>query len=105
MRHSKRTMMTTSDTDPALKALNIEVRYIVIVVLYLTYGHISNQAVYAQWSLGARNVQPASNQAIYVMDDEDIDSEIVLREDPVPIPLARAARRSIYRCESLQPAP
>ena len=47
-------MMTTSDTDPALKALNIEVRYIVIVVLYLTYGHISNQAVYAQWSLGAR---------------------------------------------------
>ena len=104
--------MTTSDTDPALKALNIEVRYIVIVVLYLTYGHTVSQIKLYMPSghsglapLSFRNVQPASNQAIYVMDDEDIDSEIVLREDPVPIPLARAARRSIYRCESLQPAP
>jgi hypothetical protein len=40
--------------------------------------------------LSFRKIQPASGQAIYVVDDEEIDFETVLKEDPVPIP--RAAR-------------
>lgn len=40
--------------------------------------------------LSFRKIQPTSGQAIYVVDDEEIDFETILKEDPVPIP--RAAR-------------
>lgn len=37
-----------------------------------------------------RKIQPTSGPPVYVVDDEEIDFETILKEEPVPIP--RAAR-------------
>ena len=78
--------LATSDIDHASENI---VRHIAIAVLYPTpqikpvYGH-SGLA-----PLSFRKVH--EGQAVYAVDDdEEIDFETVLREDPVPIP--RAAR-------------
>ncbi|KAF8333466.1 TATA box binding protein associated factor-domain-containing protein [Cantharellus anzutake] len=69
-RHSRRTMMTTSDVDQAFKTLNIEP----------AYGHTSHNAP------TFRRVQPTSGPPIYVVDDDDIDFEVMLKQNPIPVP-------------------
>ncbi|KAF8315128.1 TAF-domain-containing protein [Clavulina sp. PMI_390] len=86
-RHSKRTVMSTTDVDQALRTLNIEP----------VYGHSAASA------LSFRKIQPASGPPIFVVDDEEIDFETVLRDEPIPIP--RAARYTAHwlAIEGVQP--
>ncbi|EPT05360.1 hypothetical protein FOMPIDRAFT_1111798 [Fomitopsis schrenkii] len=73
MRHARRTTMTTSDIDQALRVLNIEP----------LYGHTShNPSTF-------RRVPPipqSNSSAIYFVEDEEIDFDRVLREEKITLP-------------------
>jgi len=74
MRHGRRTTMTTSDIDQALRVLNIEP----------LYGHTPhNPPVFRR--AGPQNNAPGST-SVYFLEDEEIDFDRVLREEKIALP-------------------
>ncbi|KIP02781.1 hypothetical protein PHLGIDRAFT_95578 [Phlebiopsis gigantea 11061_1 CR5-6] len=74
MRHARRTTMTTSDIDQALRVLNIE-------PLYGHYPH--NPAIFRR--VGSYP-QAQSSGAVYFVEDEEIDFDRVIREEKISVP-------------------
>ncbi|KLO08552.1 TAF-domain-containing protein [Schizopora paradoxa] len=73
-RHARRTMMTTSDIDQALRVLNIEP----------LYGHSPHNPPTFKRALPYPQSQAAGT--VYFVEDEEIDFDRVLREDKIPLP-------------------
>ncbi|KAH8109298.1 TAF-domain-containing protein [Phellopilus nigrolimitatus] len=73
-RHARRTTMTTSDIDQALRVLNIEP----------LYGHSPNNPPSFKRALPYPSAPQAG--AVFFVEDEEIDFERVLREEKIPLP-------------------
>lgn len=80
MRHGRRTTMTTSDIDQALRVLNVEP----------LYGHTPyNPPVFrraAAYSTTGSSSAPANSGPVYFIEDEEIDFDRVLREEKIALP-------------------
>ncbi|KZO92649.1 TAF-domain-containing protein [Calocera viscosa TUFC12733] len=90
MKHAKRTALTTSDVDLALRSLNIEP----------LYGH--SPAV----PVAFRRFQPAHNEAkafVYIVEDEEVDLERVVRERRVKVPREIGVKPHWLAVEGVQP--
>ena len=74
MRHARRTTMTTSDIDQALRVLNIEP----------LYGHSSHNPPTFRRALPFPQLPTAG--PVYFIEDEEIDFDRVLREDKITLP-------------------
>jgi transcription initiation factor TFIID subunit 6 len=74
MRHARRTTLTTSDIDRALRVLNIEP----------LYGHSAYTTPIFRRSLPYP--QLASAGPVYFVEDEEVDFERVLREEKLVLP-------------------
>lgn len=74
MRHARRTTLTTSDIDRALRVLNIEP----------LYGHSAYTTPIFRRSLPYQ--QLASAGPVYFVEDEEVDFERVLREEKLVLP-------------------
>ena len=74
MRHARRTTLTTSDIDRALRVLNIEP----------IYGHSAYTTPVFRRSVPYP--QAASAGPVYFVEDEEIDFERVLREEKLVLP-------------------
>lgn len=74
MRHAKRTTLTTSDIDQALRVLNIEP----------LYGHFPHNPPTFRRALPFPQL-PAVGP-VYFVEDEEIDFERVIREDKITLP-------------------
>jgi transcription initiation factor TFIID subunit 6 len=74
MRHARRTTLTTSDIDRALRVLNIEP----------IYGHSAYTTPVFRRSLPY--AQAASAGPVYFVEDEEVDFERVLREEKLVLP-------------------
>lgn len=73
-RHARRTMMTTSDIDQALRVMNIEP----------LYGHSPYNPPTFKRALPYPTSQAAGT--VYFVEDEEIDFDRVLREEKIPLP-------------------
>lgn len=73
MRHGRRTTMTTSDIDQALRVLNIEP----------LYGHSPHNPPTFRRALPFPSLQSAG--PVYFVEDEEIDFERVLREETIKL--------------------
>ncbi|KAI0772233.1 TATA box binding protein associated factor-domain-containing protein [Irpex lacteus] len=74
MRHARRTTMTTSDIDQALRVLNIEP----------LYGHFPHNP--PTFRRAAPWPQPYGPGAVFFVEDEEIDFDRVIREDKITLP-------------------
>lgn len=74
MRHARRTTLTTSDIDLALRTLNIEP----------LYGHTPHASTTFRRALPFPNTPSAGT--VYFVEDEEIDFDKVLREEKIIIP-------------------
>ncbi|KAF8648479.1 hypothetical protein AX16_006260 [Volvariella volvacea WC 439] len=74
MRHGRRTTMTTSDIDQALRVLNIEP----------LYGHTAHNPPAFRRALPFP--QMASAGSVYFVEDEEIDFDRVFREEKIALP-------------------
>jgi transcription initiation factor TFIID subunit 6 len=74
MRHARRTTMTTSDIDNALRVLNIEP----------LYGHNSHSNPSFRRALPFQNTPSAGT--VYFVEDEEIDFDRVLKEEKLQLP-------------------
>ncbi|KAJ6625517.1 transcription initiation factor TFIID complex 60 kDa subunit [Mycena sp. CBHHK59/15] len=74
MRHGRRTIMTTTDIEQALRVLNIEP----------LYGHTSHNPPTFKRALPFPNAPAAG--PVYFVEDEEIDFDRVLREEKITLP-------------------
>ncbi|KAJ3712966.1 TATA box binding protein associated factor-domain-containing protein [Lentinula raphanica] len=101
MRHGRRTTMTTSDIEQALRVLNIEPLYghtphnpPTFRRAAPVYGHLSNNAA----SSGSANAG-----AVYFVEDEEIDFDRVLREEKIVMPKGVSWTAHWLAVEGVQP--
>ncbi len=74
MRHARRTTLTTSDIDQALRVLNIEP----------LYGHFPHNPPTFRRAPPYPHMQTAGT--VYFVEDEEIDFDRIIREDKVALP-------------------
>lgn len=91
MRHGRRTMMTTSDIDQALRVLNIEP----------LYGHSSYNPTTFRRALPFPQVPAAG--PVYFVEDEEIDFDRVLREEKIALPKGVSWTAHWLAVEGVQP--
>src|SRR5260221_12700592 len=66
---------------------------------YLVYGYISHSVPVF------RRVQPASGPPIYTVDDDEIDFETMLKQNPIPVPRKiryAGERHCQYHCRTFR---
>jgi transcription initiation factor TFIID subunit 6 len=99
MRHGRRTTLTSSDIDLALRTLNIEP----------LYGHLPfSQSSYRKAIPFPQISQPGSSQPgaagpVYFVEDEEIDFERVMREEKVMLPKGVSWTAHWLAVEGVQP--
>ncbi|EKM79555.1 hypothetical protein AGABI1DRAFT_74664, partial [Agaricus bisporus var. burnettii JB137-S8] len=99
MRHGRRTTLTSSDIDLALRTLNIEP----------LYGHLPfSQPSYRKALPFPQMNQPGSSQPsaagpVYFVEDEEIDFERVMREEKVMLPKGVSWTAHWLAVEGVQP--
>nr|GAT56810.1 transcription initiation factor TFIID complex 60 kDa subunit [Mycena chlorophos] len=91
MRHGRRTIMTTSDIEQALRVLNIEP----------LYGHSSHNPPSFKRALPFPNALAAGS--VYFVEDEEIDFERVLREERITLPRGVSWTAHWLAVEGVQP--
>ncbi|TEB40014.1 transcription initiation factor TFIID complex 60 kDa subunit [Coprinellus micaceus] len=91
MRHGRRTTMTTSDVDNALRVLNIEP----------LYGHTPYNPTTFRRALPFP--QSTSAGPVYFVEDEEIDFDRVLREEKVTLPKGVTWTAHWLAVEGVQP--
>ncbi|KAF7321660.1 Transcription initiation factor TFIID complex 60 kDa subunit [Mycena kentingensis (nom. inval.)] len=91
MRHGRRTIMTTTDIEQALRVLNIEP----------LYGHSAHNPPSFKRALPFPNAPAAG--AVYFVEDEEIDFERALREERVTLPRAISWDAHWLAVEGVQP--
>ncbi|KAF7315557.1 Transcription initiation factor TFIID complex 60 kDa subunit [Mycena indigotica] len=91
MRHGRRTIMTTSDIEQALRVLNIEP----------LYGHSSHNPPSFKRALPFPNAMAAG--PVYFVEDEEIDFERVLREERITLPKGVSWTAHWLAVEGVQP--
>ncbi|KAI5120130.1 hypothetical protein M0805_001898 [Coniferiporia weirii] len=90
-RHARRTTMTTSDIDQALRVLNIEP----------LYGHSPHNPPTFRRALPYPSAPAAG--PVYFVEDEEIDFERVLREEKIPLPRPASWTAHWLAVEGVQP--
>ncbi|KAF5361003.1 hypothetical protein D9756_005121 [Leucocoprinus leucothites] len=98
MRHGRRTTLTTSDIDHALRTLNIEP----------LYGHLPfSQPSYRKALPFPQISTPGTSQTtavpVYFVEDEEIDFERVLREEKIMLPKGVSWTAHWLAVEGVQP--
>ncbi|KAH7915472.1 TATA box binding protein associated factor-domain-containing protein [Hygrophoropsis aurantiaca] len=91
MRHARRTTITTSDIDQALRVLNIEP----------LYGHSSNNPPAFRRALPFPHL--ANVGPVYFVEDEEIDFDRVLREEKITLPKGVSWAAHWLAVEGVQP--
>ncbi|TFK34769.1 transcription initiation factor TFIID complex 60 kDa subunit [Crucibulum laeve] len=91
MRHGRRTTMTTSDIDQALRVLNIEP----------LYGHSSHNPPTFRRALPFPQMPSAG--PVYFVEDEEIDFDRVLREEKIALPKGVSWTAHWLAVEGVQP--
>lgn len=91
MRHAKRTTMTTSDIDQALRVLNIEP----------LYGHFPHNPPTFRRALPFPQVPAAG--PVYFVEDEEIDFDRALREEKLTMPKGVSWSAHWLAVEGVQP--
>ncbi|KAJ7072221.1 transcription initiation factor TFIID complex 60 kDa subunit [Mycena amicta] len=91
MRHGRRTLMTTSDIEQALRVLNIEP----------LYGHSAHNPPSFKRALPFPNALAAGS--VYFVEDEEIDFERVLREERITLPKGVSWTAHWLAVEGVQP--
>jgi transcription initiation factor TFIID subunit 6 len=91
MRHGKRTTLTTSDVDQALRVLNIEP----------LYGHTSHNPPSFRRALPFPQMPTAGT--VYFVEDEEIDFDRVLREEKITLPKGVTWTTHWLAVEGVQP--
>jgi transcription initiation factor TFIID subunit 6 len=91
MRHGRRTIMTTSDIDQALRVLNIEP----------LYGHSPYNPTTFRRALPFPQVPAAG--PVYFVEDEEIDFDRVLREEKIALPKGVSWTAHWLTVEGVQP--
>jgi transcription initiation factor TFIID subunit 6 len=91
MRHGRRTTLTTSDIEQALRVLNIEP----------LYGHIPNNPSAFRRAPPFSSFQQAGS--VYFLEDEEIDFDRVLREDKIALPKGVTWSAHWLAVEGVQP--
>jgi len=91
MRHGKRTTITTSDIDQALRVLNIEP----------LYGHSSHNPPTFRRALPFPQLPTAG--PVYFVEDEEIDFDRVLREEKIALPKGVTWTAHWLAVEGVQP--
>lgn len=91
MRHGRRTTMTTSDIDQALRVLNIEP----------LYGHSAHNPPTFRRALPFPHVPTAG--PVYFVEDEEIDFDRVLREEKITLPKGVSWTAHWLAVEGVQP--
>jgi transcription initiation factor TFIID subunit 6 len=87
MRHGRRTTLTTSDIDQALRVLNIEP----------LYGHSPHNPP------NFRRALPFPQLPVYFVEDEEIDFDRVLREEKISLPPGVKYKSHWLAIEGVQP--
>ncbi|THH07703.1 hypothetical protein EW145_g3201 [Phellinidium pouzarii] len=90
-RHARRTTMTTSDVDHALRVLNIEP----------LYGHSPHNPPTFRRALPYPSAPAAG--PVYFVEDEEVDFERVLREEKIPLPRPAGWTAHWLAVEGVQP--
>lgn len=91
MRHARRTTMTTSDIDQALRVLNIEP----------LYGHFPHNPPTFRRAAPYPHLQ--SSGAVYFVEDEEIDFDRVIREEKITLPKGARWTAHWLAVEGVQP--
>jgi transcription initiation factor TFIID subunit 6 len=91
MRHARRTTMTTSDIDQALRVLNIEP----------LYGHSPHNPPTFRRALPFPQLPTAG--PVYFVEDEEIDFDRVLREEKITLPKGVSWTAHWLAVEGVQP--
>ena len=91
MRHARRTTLTTSDIDQALRVLNIEP----------LYGHFPHNPPTFRRAPPYPHLQASS--AVYFVEDEEIDFERVIREEKITLPKGARWTAHWLAVEGVQP--
>ncbi|TCD67164.1 hypothetical protein EIP91_000449 [Steccherinum ochraceum] len=91
MRHARRTTMTTSDIDQALRVLNIEP----------LYGHFPHNPPNFRRALPYPQLPTAGT--VYFVEDEEIDFDRVLREEKLTLPKGVTWTAHWLAVEGVQP--
>ena len=91
MRHARRTTMTTSDIDQALRVLNIEP----------LYGHSAHNPPTFRRALPFPQLPSAG--PVYFVEDEEIDFDRVLREEKITLPKGVSWTAHWLAIEGVQP--
>ncbi|KAJ7497412.1 transcription initiation factor TFIID complex 60 kDa subunit [Mycena latifolia] len=91
MRHGRRTIMTTTDIEQALRVLNIEP----------LYGHSSHNPPTFKRALPFPNTPAAG--PVYFVEDEEIDFDRVLREEKITLPKGVSWTAHWLAVEGVQP--
>ncbi|KAJ7287412.1 transcription initiation factor TFIID complex 60 kDa subunit [Mycena rebaudengoi] len=91
MRHGRRTVMTTTDIEQALRVLNIEP----------LYGHSSHNPPTFKRALPFPNMPAAG--PVYFVEDEEIDFDRVLREEKITLPKGVSWTAHWLAVEGVQP--
>ncbi|KAE9402168.1 hypothetical protein BT96DRAFT_562356 [Gymnopus androsaceus JB14] len=94
MRHGRRTTMTTSDIEQALRVLNIEP----------LYGHTPhNPPTFRRAAPAYLSNTTSSAPAVYFVEDEEIDFDRVLREEKIVMPKGVSWTAHWLAVEGVQP--
>ncbi|KAF7376247.1 Transcription initiation factor TFIID complex 60 kDa subunit [Mycena sanguinolenta] len=91
MRHGRRTIMTTTDIEQALRVLNIEP----------LYGHSSHNPPNFKRALPFPHAPTAGS--VYFVEDEEIDFDRVLREEKITLPKGVSWTAHWLAVEGVQP--
>ena len=91
MRHAKRTTLTTSDIDQALRVLNIEP----------LYGHFPHNPPTFRRALPFPQMQSAGS--VYFIEDEEIEFDRILREEKITMPKGVSWTAHWLAVEGVQP--